>query len=127
MELSRHGRAETGTVIVAVSGAAASPHESMRLRGYLNAVTREAGVRHLVLDLSELTSLDSTSLGVIVGAFIRIRDAGGSLHLAGLTDRPREIIVESTGLGRVIPTTVDTDTALGEIRAALPGTRQENR
>jgi anti-sigma B factor antagonist len=39
----------------------------------------KAGRRRLVLDISAATFIDSTAIGVLVGAVARLREAGGSL------------------------------------------------
>jgi anti-sigma B factor antagonist len=41
----------------------------------------EKGVETLVVDLSEATFIDSTSIGILMGAKRRLRDTGGSLQL----------------------------------------------
>jgi anti-sigma B factor antagonist len=40
------------------------------------------GARHLVLDLSDATFIDSTTIGVLVGTRKRLNELGGSLHVA---------------------------------------------
>jgi anti-sigma B factor antagonist len=41
----------------------------------------EEGVRVLVVDLNEATFIDSTTIGVLMGAKRRLRAAGGSLQI----------------------------------------------
>ncbi len=55
------------------------------------------GSARLVVDLSGVSFLDSTGLGVLVKALKGARDAGGSLHLVVASDRIRKIF-EITGL-----------------------------
>lgn len=45
------------------------------------------GVRKLVLDLTYLSYIDSAGIGAIGKATAIMRQAGGKLHLAGLTQR----------------------------------------
>ena len=58
------------------------------------------GSVRLVLDLGELTFLDSSGLGVLVSCLRRCVAAGGDLCLAGVPDFAREIL-EITRLTRV--------------------------
>ena len=41
--------------------------------------------RHVVVDLSKVTKLDSGGLGKLVNCFSRLKTAGGTLRLAGTT------------------------------------------
>ena len=62
----------------------------------------EGGKKHIVVDLSKATFIDSTTLGVLVGGVKRLRPAGGALALV-CTDQNIAKIFEITGLDRVFP------------------------
>ena len=61
-------------------------------------------VHDVVLDVSELEFIDSTGLGVVLGAMRRLREGGGSLAIAGATGIVRRVL-EITDLDKVIPLT----------------------
>jgi anti-sigma B factor antagonist len=71
----------------------------------------DSGKRRIVVDLSEATFIDSTTLGVLVGGVKRLRPAGGSLALV-CTDQNIGKIFEITGLDRVFPIHASRDAAL---------------
>jgi anti-sigma B factor antagonist len=81
--------------IVAVSGeidVATAP----QLRECLHGVIAR-GAATVMLDLLDVTFLDSTALGVLVGALKRCRELGGDLHI--VVADPRIVkIFEITGL-----------------------------
>jgi anti-sigma B factor antagonist len=60
----------------------------------------DAGKRKVVVDLTRVTFIDSTTLGVLVGAVKRLRPLGGSLELV-CDDQNILKIFEITGLDRV--------------------------
>jgi anti-sigma B factor antagonist len=62
----------------------------------------EGGKKRIVVDLSQATFIDSTTLGVLVGGVKRLRPAGGSLAIV-CTDQNITKIFEITGLDRVFP------------------------
>ena len=59
------------------------------------------GCRDLVVDLSRVTFLDSTGLGVLVGRLKLIRSQGGRMRFVGATDRVLKVFT-ITGLDRVL-------------------------
>lgn len=70
------------------------------------------GTTHLVVDLSDVSFLDSIGLGVLVGALKRIRQAEGELRLI----IPQERIIklfDITGLSQVFEISDRLDHALG--------------
>src|SRR5437868_15343748 len=61
----------------------------------LGAVLSKAVARnpHVIADLSDLTFIDCASLGALVRARTRAREAGGDLVLAGARGRVRRVLV----------------------------------
>ncbi len=60
------------------------------------------GASSVVVDLTETTFIDSTTLGVLVGGVKRLRPEGGQLVLV-CSDRNITKIFEITGLDKVFP------------------------
>jgi len=58
--------------------------------------------KHVVVDLTETTFIDSTTLGVLVGGVKRLRPEGGKVSLV-CSDRNITKIFEITGLNKVFP------------------------
>jgi anti-sigma B factor antagonist len=79
----------------------------------------EAGVLKIVIDFTDTTFIDSTTLGVLVGGVKRLRPVGGQLLLV-CSDRNLIKIFEITGLHRVFEIYGTRDEALEAARAATP-------
>ena len=87
-----------GTAVVAVAGEI-DVYTSPVLQERLVEVLRD-GFSSIVLDLSEVTFLDSTGLGVLITALKRCRSAEGDLVL--VTAQPNVLkVLEITGLNDV--------------------------
>ncbi|HRC87092.1 MAG TPA: STAS domain-containing protein [Thermoanaerobaculia bacterium] len=52
----------------------------------------EAGYRKIVLNLGETTTVDSTGIGELVGAYTTTSNRGGKLKLAALTPKVLDIL-----------------------------------
>jgi anti-sigma B factor antagonist len=76
------------------------------------------GAKEVVVDLTETTFIDSTTLGVLVGGVKRLRANDGQLTLVS-TDRNITKIFEITGLDRVFTIYPSRDDAVSEI--GVPG------
>jgi anti-sigma B factor antagonist len=77
----------------------------------------EQGGRDVIVDLSNTTFIDSTTLGVLVGGVKRLRTNEGQLSLV-CSDRNITKIFEITGLDRVFAIHPTLDAALGTGSAA---------
>jgi anti-anti-sigma factor len=56
---------------------------------------------NVVVDLSGVTFIDSTGLGVLVAALNRAREAGGQMTLRGPTRSTRKVL-DITGLSQLV-------------------------
>lgn len=74
-------------------------HTAPMLRERIHELT-EQGTDRIVLDLSELSFMDSTGLGVLVAGLKRLKSRDGELVLAGMQD-PVKKILQVTGLDKV--------------------------
>jgi anti-sigma B factor antagonist len=89
-----------------------------RLRELLVKRAMDGG-QHVVVDLAGVEFLDSTGLGVLVGALKRYRTLGGDLYMVVTTDRVRAVF-ELTGLTSAFTVFYDRATAVAEAAAAAP-------
>ena len=75
------------------------------------------GARNVVVDFSDTTFIDSTTLGVLVGGVKRLRTNDGQLSLV-CSDRNITKIFEITGLDRVFSIYPSREEALATIGAS---------
>ncbi len=76
----------------------------------------DQGHRWIAIDLSDVDFMDSTGLGVLIGALKRLREADGSLALAGFKPAVSRVF-EITGLDRIFT----IHASLSEIGVATGG------
>jgi anti-sigma B factor antagonist len=91
----------------------ADPYSAPELKREL-VETVERGARHLVIDLTETTFIDSTTLGVLIGGLKRLKPRGGDLSLVCANPNIRKIF-EITLLDRIFT----IDESLTEARERL--------
>ena len=117
MELSLSTRTVAGRKVLEVGGEI-DVYTAPQLRERLVSMV-ESGDRRVVVDLARVEFLDSTGLGVLVGALKRLRGIGGVLTLVCPQERLLKIF-RITGLDRVFTLyeSVEAATAEGEDPAA---------
>jgi len=77
------------------------------------------GAMSVVVDLTDTTFIDSTTLGVLVGGVKRLRTNDGQLSLV-CSDRNIAKIFEITGLDRVFTIHSTRDEAVGALGGGAP-------
>lgn len=70
----------------------------------------EEGIHDIVVNLQDVTFMDSTGLGALVGGLKRVKPLGGSLVLICTQEKILKIF-EITGLNKVFPIYQTTDQA----------------
>jgi len=74
---------------------------------------------HLVVDLNDVTTIDSAGIGVLVGRFLSLRRRGGDMKLANLTSRSHRVMT-ITQLLDVFDCFDSIDEAVGSFAIAHP-------
>ena len=91
-----------GTVVVAIRGEL-DTYTAPRLQSHLQDLIEDQGNLAMVLDLSEMTFIDSSGLSVLVHALKRMRDHGGRLTLSSPKPATSKVL-EISGLDKVFET-----------------------
>ena len=53
----------------------------------------QAGTKNILLNMAHVSYIDSTGVGALVGSFTSIRNQGGQMKLANLSQRVRDILL----------------------------------
>lgn len=72
-----------------------------KLRGEIDALLMDAGIRQLVLDLKKLKFMDSSGIGFIIGRYKLMAGRGGSVAVKN-TDRRMDRIFQMAGLYELV-------------------------
>jgi anti-sigma B factor antagonist len=80
----------------------------------------EGGQHRVVIDLSEVSFLDSTALGVLIGAVKRLRSRDGALAIVN-TDASIAKTFEITGLDQIFTILPSREEALAALDDTLDG------
>ncbi len=99
MDLHLSARAGRACTVVRVGGEL-DMDTSPRLHDFLQEVM-DGGVAQVVLDFADVTFMDSSGLGVLVGWFKELQDKGGRLCVAAAR-QPVEYVLRVSAVDRVL-------------------------
>jgi anti-anti-sigma factor len=102
-----------GGAVVRLRGTCRVGLSADALKDALNRITAEES-GPVVLDLAELTMLDSTALGVVAGAGRALHGAGRELYLVSPNERVA-LLFKLTALDTVFPVVPTVESALGGV------------
>ena len=109
---------ENGAYVISLSGEV-DLYTAPEFKQQLLEVVGQGG-KDVVVDFSNTTFIDSTTLGVLVGGVKRLRPNGGQLALV-CSDRNITKIFEITGLDKVFPIYTTRDEAVEQLAASNGG------
>jgi anti-sigma B factor antagonist len=80
-----------GVAIVDVAGRITLGEGSSQLRNVLRDLL-ESGQKNILLNLSDVTYIDSAGIGELVAGYTTVANRGGTVKLLGLTNRVRDLL-----------------------------------
>jgi anti-sigma B factor antagonist len=93
-------REQYHAVVVQITGRFLGSIEGPKFKDTLEEL-KEAGKTHLVIDLSKADFMDSSGIGILIGALTTMKKAGGDVKLAGMKDRIKNLFLLTRLLGPV--------------------------
>jgi anti-sigma B factor antagonist len=104
-----------GITVVDVSGRITLGEGSAMLREMVKDMTGKGQVR-IVLNLGDVTYIDSSGIGELVSGFTTVKNHGGELKLLNLTKKVHDLL-QITKLYTVFDVHNDESSALGSFRS----------
>ncbi len=91
MSLQATPREVSGATVVDLSGRITLGEGSARLREAIRNLLRE-GRNRIVLNLGDVTYIDSSGIGELLSGFTAVKSQGGELKLVNLTKKVRDLL-----------------------------------
>ncbi|WP_100407101.1 anti-sigma F factor antagonist [Bacillus solitudinis] len=76
-------------------------HTAEELRGKIEAHLADADILHILLNLEQLSFMDSSGLGVILGRYKQIKGNGGEMVVCAISPAVKRLF-EMSGLFKII-------------------------
>ena len=108
MELSF--KRKNKTIIILVSGEI-DHHTSKELRQQTESALMQMGGRNIIYGFEQVTFMDSSGIGMMIGRYKQLQMLGGRLAIVGADDKILEII-RLSGLMQLFPSFQTMDEAL---------------
>jgi len=80
-----------GVTILDISGRITLGDETGTLRDAVRDLLSK-GIKKIVLNLAEVSYIDSTGVGELVGSLMSVRNAGGDLKLMNLSQKVQDVV-----------------------------------
>lgn len=119
MSFSLDMRTVRGVIILALSGRLTVGHSGRELREAVRRLA-EQGYLRFVLDVEDITYIDSCGLGELVATYVSLRNRGGEFSLLKPTERTRHLL-QVTKLSTVLSVFNDETRAVEALGADAAG------
>lgn len=104
------------TLIVSLTGEL-DHHGAEQIRSVIERAITEHDVKNLIFDFSNLSFMDSSGIGMIIGRYKLITSLGGSVSLVCTSPRMNKLVTMS-GLTRLISVHQSVEQALNKVKGA---------
>ena len=91
---------EPGIVVLEMNGRIAMGSDSQKIEWGLAELLKE-NHKKAILDLTDVTYLDSSGIGILMMCHAKMKKAGGALHIAGARGMVEETL-EITSLNKIV-------------------------
>ncbi|MCY0902334.1 MAG: anti-sigma factor antagonist [Firmicutes bacterium] len=93
--------ARRGSVVIASLCGELDDHEASAVRSLIDKELERTGALRLIFDLAELTFMDSSGLGVILGRYRNLKSCGGEVAIVGVPSNVARLF-DISGLRKIM-------------------------
>ncbi len=115
MTMKANSRQVNGVTVIDLSGSITSEEGSRLLRNTVQEISSQ-GQRNILLNLGEITRVDTSGIGELVSAFTAVRNAGGDLKFFNPTREVSDLL-QITKLSTVFDVQEDEASAIAAFQA----------
>jgi anti-anti-sigma factor len=95
-------RPQPDLVVVEIKGRITIGRECKQLEWTTDSLVREKREKKIIFDLTGVTHIDSTGIGIIVMSAGQVKEAGGELRLAGANKHVDQVL-KLTSVDKLVP------------------------
>ena len=105
----------TGNALIALPKCEIDHHSANSLRSQVDAAFEKSACKHIVFDFSQVSFMDSSGIGMIIGRYKTAEKRGGQLALANMSDDIARIY-QISGLAKIVTRASSVKDALQQLR-----------
>ena len=106
----------SGVRVLTLSGTMTMGSHLQRFEWQIEELLKNNQTR-IVMDLSAVTYVDSSAIGILVASSGRVKSAGGALRIAGVNDRVMSVLT-MTGVNAVLTLDANVNDSLAVLEGA---------
>jgi anti-sigma B factor antagonist len=106
---------DSGVVVLSLSGTMTMGNQLQQLEWTIGELTK-SNQNKIVFDMSHVTYVDSSAIGILVACHGNVRGAGGQMRLAGVGDRVLSIF-KMVGIDSVLALDPTADASVAALAA----------
>ena len=107
-----------GNTLIATLSGELDHHTAKKVKDTVEEVIRNKGVMNLIFDLSSLSFMDSSGIGVVVGRYKLIKSIGGKVAIVSTSSHVDRLLTMS-GIKRIIDVFKTPDDAINKIEEEI--------
>lgn len=86
-----HTKQDSGTELLTLAGSLTLGRDAQNFEWTVEELIKNQA-RHIIIDLTEISFVDSAGIGILVGCHGKVASAGGQLRLAGAAERVLNVL-----------------------------------
>ncbi|MCL2386092.1 MAG: anti-sigma F factor antagonist [Defluviitaleaceae bacterium] len=100
-----------GRVLVAAPSGEIDHHQAERFRTQIDSAFEKSSCRHILLNMSQVSFMDSSGIGMIIGRYKKAETRGGKLVLSNMSEGINRLF-EISGLSKIVTRAENAETAI---------------